>query len=321
MWGNVWGWFLSLLIVLGTVVGLVYLERMDRAASPTALAKDDKNLAVLELPPQASIDRLLPDLTGPQDPRELYRRAIAAYMDDPAPYDTVARGGELPRKFGDLPAIAPLLDAALSPSDVVLAPMSDDVVTLVAARRPLEAISTLGEALVRAGLALEETNRVTAIGYYNVALSLGYKLYRERLVYDELVAGMTLMSEAALRLAKLTTDDQRRDTLLQFENARRQFVIQRITPIRNVIAAADPNIMSLHAGDVIVFARTSKERLWRVEAAFALARHKYSAPRPRDRAAALRTLEALAADEKDPIVRRAATLARDLTVEENRTLR
>jgi hypothetical protein len=321
MWGNPLGWFLSLLIIAGAVTGLVYLERLDRVTAPTSLSNDARNLAPLDLPPEASLKGLMPDLTGPADPAPLYSAAIDAYWADPDVYDKVAHGENPPKQFEQLPAIAPLFEAALSPNEAVLAPMAEEVVTLSTPPRPLEAIGTLGEAIVRAGLALEETNPVAATGYYNVALALGTKLYNERLVYRELAVGTTLMSEAALRLAKLSRGQERAAGFDRFERARWKFVTERVTPLHAVFSSVDPPTVARHAGDVFVFARSSKERVWRVEAIFALARYRFSAPRPRDRAAAARSLEALAADEKDPIVRRAATLARDLTVEENRTLR
>jgi hypothetical protein len=262
---------------------------------------------------------MLPDPSESADSTEQLKAAIAAYRADFYTYDRAASGA-IPDNFDTLLAIAPIVDVAMSPGAALLAPISDRTVTYRAARPELEAVTKLGEALIRAALARQKHDPTGAIGYYNAALALGAKMYRERLTYAEFSAGLALMSQAAQQLAKLPIDPKRAEALRAFEPARKELIEQRVMPVWRIVGSIDPNVVTKHAGDVFVIAQKSSERMWRVEAIFALGRYRYSARRFRDRANAMNVLEELARAEPDPIVRQAAIAARDMTIEDFRML-
>jgi len=317
MWGNLPGWIVAIVLIIGAVAGAAYLDRLDRVTAPTAFALDTNNLAELDL--GVPLQPLMPDLSGPTDITVQLKSAIDAYHADSYTYDRAAAGA-VPDNYDALPAIAPTVDVAMSPGAALLAPMKEQTVTYKANRHELDAIRTLCESLIRAALAREKSDPTGAIGYYNAAFALGMKMYRERLTYAELSAGLTLMSQSAQQLAKLPIDPSRAQALRAFEPARRRLIEERVNPVWRIVGSVDPGVVRQHAGDVFVIARDAPERMWRVEAIFALGRYKYSAQRFRDRANAIGTLEQLAAVETDPIVKQAAIAARDMTIEDFRML-
>jgi hypothetical protein len=322
MWGNALGWCISLVLLAGIAAALVYVDSLNRATAPTALSRDARHVEqTLDLP--VAPETLLPELTGPPDAATHVRRAADAYHADPSTYDSIARGRGVPENFDSLPAITPILEAALSPEMTLLGggAVVAEVVTFRKPRAPLDALRALGACLIQAGLASESRAPSAASRYYNAALALGAKMFKERLVHDELSRGMSLMSEASLRLAALTSDPARRAALDAFDPQLRSFATERITPLWQVLSSIDDRVAARHAGDVIVLARHARERVWRVEAAFTLARYRFRAARRADSLAAARALEELAGSEPDPIVRAAAIAARDMTVEEYRMLR
>ena len=92
------------------------------------------------------------------------------------------------------------------------------------------------------------------MGYYNAAMALGMKMYRERLTYAELSAGLSLMSQAAQQLAKLTKDPERSRGAAPFEPAKRELISQRVNPVWRIIGSVDPDVVQAHAGDTFVIA-------------------------------------------------------------------
>ena len=87
-----------------------------------------------------------------------------------------------------------------------------------------------------------------------------------------------------------------------------------------VLTAVDDKVVSEHAGDVFYLAQHAGDRVWRVEAIFALGRMKYfvgSEGRAADQRGAPRMLQKLTEDS-DPVIRAAAVAGRDLTIDEYR---
>ena len=317
MWGNLTGWIISFVLIVLTIGFAVQLDRRDRVTAPTSFLSQMRQLDDLDL--RIPLQPMMPDASGPVDTTEQLMTAIEAYRADFYTYDRAATGA-IPDNFDALPAIAPIVDVAMSPGAALLAPLKERTVTYKANRPELDATRTLGEALIRAALAREKSDPTSAIGYYNAAFALGMKMYRERLTYAEFSAGLILMSQSAQQLAKLPIDANRAQALRAFEPARRALMDERVTPMWQVIGSIDPRVVNQHTGDVFEIARAAREPMWRVEAIFALGRYKYSAQRFRDRANALSVLEELADKETDPIVKQAAIAARDMTVEEFRML-
>ena len=121
---------------------------------------------------------------------------------------------------------------------------------------------------------LQKQQPERAVRYYQAAFSLGAKLYQERLVKDELVAGLGLMSQAAagmMQLAKENPDAagaQKLDAekLSEFLAATAGYTTQRITPVDRVVTSIDQEVLERHAGDVFQMAKHCDERLWQIEA-------------------------------------------------------
>ncbi len=328
MWGNTLGWILSALIVIAMACGLAYIVQSDEQTPPTALTNDSRNLAALSLaePTMSEFGALAPAVAEtPAEAAADFEAAIAAYQANPTLYDHISNGRST-ENFDELPAIAPLLRAANSSTErgsvPVLTSAVSEVITLRPTRPPLEAIVVLGDALIAAGLNHETDDPVGARRYFAAAFQLGDKLFRERLVFGELLAGTNLMASAAIRFAKMSSGNGRvAAACRQFDAAYTAFFQQRINPTWAAIATIDPGVISQHAGDVFVFARKSNERLWRIEACFALARFRFAAPHPRDRAAARKVLQQIADTDADPFVNRAAAEGLKMTVEDYRMLR
>jgi hypothetical protein len=317
MWGNALGWTISFFIIAATAAGLVYVQRLDHPTPQTALVADPQNLAELELPIDPAT--LLPELKGQADATELFRRAAAAYQSDPVTYDRAAEG-EISDDFITLPAIAPLIDGAMARGETVLADAPEETVTFKPRAR-LTALRVLGDAVIRGGMYREKDDPAAAIKLYNAALALGSKMCAERLVFAEFMGGLDVMGQAVSRLGRLSKDPNRVQQFAAFQDAQRTAIAPRVNPIWQVLGSIDPQEISTHAGDIRVLAKSAKEPMWRVEAAFALGRTKFAAQNGRDRIAAQQLLEELSSSgEQDAIVRLAAQAAKSMTADDYRQL-
>jgi hypothetical protein len=110
----------------------------------------------------------------------------------------------------------------------------------------------------------------------------------------------------------------------RFADALRDHVRNVLGPRFDAIYTMSEQKIGEHNGDVFAFARDSKERVWRVEAILKLGRMKFNVGNPGspgDQRNAARLATRFAELDPDPVIRRAASLARDLTVEQFRTLR
>src|SRR3954464_4962099 len=102
MWGNVLGWFLSLLLVAAAIGGVQLARQLDRPTPPTAFVHEVLGAGVLQ--PPIPTRNLLPDLSGPPDSSAAVQRAIDAYRADRWTYDRAAEG-DVPDNFDSLPAV------------------------------------------------------------------------------------------------------------------------------------------------------------------------------------------------------------------------
>jgi len=109
----------------------------------------------------------------------------------------------------------------------------------------------------------------------------------------------------------------------EFNKSQQQYYNDRILPMLKVLQAIDANVIGQHAGDIIYFARHCRERMYRVEAILAMGRLRYFVGengRIGNQRGAMTELKKLA-DDPDPVVRRAANEAKDLTLEQYRMMR
>jgi hypothetical protein len=198
------------------------------------------------------------------------------------------------------------------------------IVNLDNEKPPLDQLRLLGNCMVRAALLIEKDKPAEAMALYEATFALGDKLYQERLTYAELDAGLNLMAQGSTsiaRLAEANGNASRAKAVKEFDQARKLYVTEQILPMTRILLSVDQPTIDRHFGDVLHFARHAKERMWRVEAIFSLARYRFDAARIGDQNIANQILRDLAANDPDPIIRTAAIAARDLTIEKYRMLK
>jgi hypothetical protein len=128
-------------------------------------------------------------------------------------------------------------------------------------------------------------------------------------------------STSISRLAEANGNATRAKAVKEFDQARKIYVTEQILPMTRILLSVDQPTIERHFGDVLYFARYAKERMWRVEAIFALARYRFDAAQIGDQNIANQALRELAANDPDPIIRTASIAARDLTIEQYRMLK
>jgi hypothetical protein len=320
MWGNTLGWSISAVLVGLTISLVVYLDRTGRISTPrTDFSQKTGAGGEIRLPVPPSV--VLSKLDDSIDSTEIYRRAILKYNEDPFTYGRFVRAGR-ERDIADLPAIKILHEAAASSRADIFAASPATIVTMKSDIPDLQALLTLGQAARRAGQLIAKSKPDEAMALHRAAFALGAKLYTERLSFAELSIGLTLIAESAAAMRSLARDNG--DTtfergVAEFDTARINYVNDQIAPMNNVLRAVDQTVLETHFGDVLYFARNAEERMWRVEAIFALARYRFNAAKSADQTLAENTLRQLS-DDEDPIVRLAARVGRDLTIEQYRMI-
>ena len=161
---------------------------------------------------------------------------------------------------------------------------------------------------------------------FEAEFALGAKLCEERLTVEEFTRGLELLAESSAGLTRLlqkSGDTTRAAEFNAFSEARTRFYNDRILPVLKILQSIDANVIGEHAGDIFFMARKSGERMYRVEAIFALGRLKYFAGQDGkigNQRGAMQELKRLT-QNAGPVIRRAATEARDLPIEQYRMLR
>jgi hypothetical protein len=317
MWGNRLGWRISAGIVI-VVVGLVVLLQMTNTISPpSALGRNPKNLAPIALPiAPASV---LKTMTDDCDAGELYRQAIADYRKNPRPYDHFDPSH--PPAAARLAALSALVKAAHCKNMTLLAADPARVVNYNSDHPDLVALEAVGNTAIKIGL-IKQSDKAYAEArkYEEAAFALGAKLYQERVIYDELSTGLGLMSSAAgamVSLEKHAGNSDRAGEWADFNDQRGAYVKEHLNPIWGAISSIDARVVARTAGDIFVFAQQSKEPLWRTEATLKLGRQRFYSTRGGDQRGAIRVLEHLADNPKEPpAVHAAAQAAQALTLEQ-----
>ena len=323
MWGNRLGWGISAGIAIVTVGSLVFYARGASATSkPTQFGMDATSQNVALSVPAQSVLGVPPQ---PCDAAQPYSEAIALYRREPTVYDDIAGGTSRATDAAKLPAVQRLIEGA-GCERMTLFSADPTLIVRYGDAPELEALRTIGKAAVRVGL-MHQTNKRNpdAIKCYEAAFALGAKLYDERMTYHEMMAGNELLGEAGVGLSRLTFtvgDTTRSEAATKFEAARQATFKSHAQPIAQRLISIDPEIVAQHAGDVFYLAEHASERMWRVEAMFALGRMRYFVGRGGklgDQRGAERELKRYANDP-DPVVRAAANAALALTREQMRTL-
>lgn len=320
MWGNRLGWGISAAIVLATMVLLyLFIQLVGAVTPPTELVTDGLALARIQLPVRSG-DMLAAEGNDDRDAGELYRDAIEHYQADPQVYQ---RFLSQPQPGISLRGVDRVLEAANCRRMNLFADRLEDVVMIRGERPAIVAITAVGRATIIAGLLSKKTDAQAARRHFAAAFTLGAWLFDERIVYEELQAGMQLMSESSRALASLEQaagNAAEQSRWIEFDEKRLDYFRTNIQPVLRVVSSIDANVVDRHAGDIARIAQEAQDRMWRVEATMTLGRQRFFVGRVGDQRAAIRVLNLLTHDS-DPAVALAARKALDMTIEEYRQLR
>jgi hypothetical protein len=317
MFGNRLGWGISAVIVIfaGLLGRLVY--QIAQPSPPTGWI--DSTIQPITSP--GSVDPIIPNMTGNRNAGDFYRKAISDYRQNPAAYDTVANGK--PPTVSAVPGVRALIDATQFERMDLFRSDPRQVINYEHDKEPLFALHQVAHATVQVAL---RNNPTIAGRCYTAVLSLGIKLQRERVVYDELAVGEELMGIACdglKSLAHRANDTAREQQIDQFDMERLTTNAAEVQPVWAVLGSVDMNTISAYAGDWFALSKNRNvDPLWQVEGVLKLGQLKYSAARLADQKAAQRLLTELAGDPNEtPAIRAAAAAGRDLTIEQYRSLR
>ena len=326
MWGNSLGWSISVLIVALAAGWMYLISTGTNATPPTSFSRDPQHFAALTIP-EPSPAAKLPPQTEDRDAGDLYRQAIEHVEADRITYeDFAARGALASPAAAKLDAIDLLVQATPCAKMNLFASHPQQIVNYEHEKKPLEALRLLGKVGIdRLGLLkLRGGDADGATKLFQAGFALGEKLARERLTVEELRIGLELMSKSAAAMASAAEhagDNDRAAALNEFTSRLATFTREQVDPVARVTHAIDPRIVGEQTGDVFELARRSQERMWRVEAILQLGRVRYFAGEggtSGNQRAATALVTKLAAEDPDPIIRAAATAARDLTAEQHR---
>ena len=317
MWGNRIGWGISAgmaIVMIGLMVLLQWSGTTPSDMTPK-FAADAQNLAPLVLTPAPESILSQADAC---DAADKYREAIAEYQSDPKRYDKVN-----PLELDQMPALDLLVEATNCREMTLFRKDPGTVINFEREKAPVEALRALGRAAgTKANMLRAKGDKGGATKYAEAAFALGTKMYKERVVFEELDAGFASLGEGSYVLAALAKeagDADRANQYAALDQARIALMKSRIGDLHAITKTIDGNMSARRAGDVFALAEKSKERLWRVEACLQLARtHRFVGDdgRAADQRYAQIVLRRLADNDPDPVVKTAATKARDITDEQ-----
>lgn len=326
MWGNQRGWIFAAIIALGMGGLLSFAVIPPGMTSPTGKLP----LAMKSADFSTNPDTIVPPPTGDADAGPIYRSAGNEWSSHSDMYEAmqnapVSASKNLPQPIKDI----------LSASDCgkmnLFASNLDDVVNYHNERPTLLGLYTAGELLNSLALLHTKANYTDlklATEYATAEFNLGRHLYQERIVFDEWMDGLNLMSNASMVLAAAEQDSSKAQSEKDFGFAINDFVKNQATRLWQVIAGLGEDDKHMYAGDMFQIAQESPERMWRVEATLKLGKFKFNAPTRGDQIGAKRVLRTMSAAQTlspDPLtqssVHAAALSAADLTIDDYRLIK
>ncbi len=324
MWGNRFGWGISAVIVLGAMVLAYGLYSLGQ---PT-LATGELVAAVKPLTLADAARSVLPPPQPLGDAGDHYRRAIQDYHDHRSAYDELTKSKDYDlAAVEQLKGLDELLAAVGCPTMDLFKSHPEEIVNYdqtVPALTDLEALAAAANYVVT--LAAYDKDYKTADKYATAVLAMGVHLYRERLTYDELEAGISLMGSgsAALREVAVRSDDKPAAAAqAAFDQARRAEDDTAIVSVWRILSGQGEASIGRYAGDYFKLADDpAADAVWRVEAVRRIGRLQRNAESHADNVAAARYLRKLADDRSaTPVLHQAAVSARDLTSYQNQSAR
>jgi hypothetical protein len=357
MWGNKIGWWIAefLVALVAVVVGAMAYEL--QISPPTALTKDAPCMKEIHWPidPSEMVQMDQPGDAGPlywqaigawdedmygaretanKDPKTgAYRplpplpRTFQLCIDATHMKDATIFGRQPADLDPDIKKIQKSRIKDLSSLNVRTVP--ELVINYASRRTALLELYGLGTRLKLWGITEIDDSMIdkahaqqhldNARTYLEATFALGAKMAKERLAYEELSYGSTLMSESALEMKRVEGDDTpAADQWQKFDNGRMNLMINQIMKAHDIIASQSDAAMVDDVGDVFNLALHSQERVLRIEATLKLGWYRFNTGTHRqisgaDYLAHERILNLLTKDP-DPYVRNAAWQAKWLTV-------
>ena len=313
MWGNLRGWIIAAIMLLGTI-GILYALTVARGES-SARGLVPLAFKPIALPTDPGV--ILAAGTRDCDAGELYRRAIDEYLKTPNLYENAALDAS-PRHAVDL-----IVEAADCSHMHLFGLNPRQLINYDNRHEWIESLSALAHTTDDVGLRLRDNKPREARKYYEASLRLGQNLYNERITWPELTNALSILSESSRALAKLADlehDTVRKESLTRFsgevDDYHNTLQEQVASPLGNPVES----FASTYAGDIFAVAKSSQaDRLWRVEAILHIGRYRWNVAdgHQGDQTWAPRELRKLQADP-DPIIHLAVQQAQDLTVEQQR---
>jgi hypothetical protein len=283
-----------------------------RPTDPTSLSLDPANLAPLSPP---TVSPPVVEIDVPGDAADDYRAAIVAYDARPEACESFAADptGDVPRAFQSV------LSALGKNAVDFFIRNPAELIDYQTDHPGLQSLEDIGHLMDHTALLFHQRNQNDkAIAYFQAVYTLGRNLYVERLTFDEYTTALGLMDEAVAGLAECV-DPARQADLQKLETAMRDYDSAHVQPVEQALLSADSEVTAAHAGDILRFAEQSDERMFKIEAILACGRMRYDAVRKADQLAAPKVIARQLSDP-DQGVQTAAAAARDLTVEQYRTI-
>ena len=271
MWGNLTGWIISAMMLLITAAVLYQAAQPPQESQPANLIPDAFKPIALPVNP----DTVAPPATQDCDATELYQQAIETYLKDPHSYENAGS-----KSTSELPALRIILQAADCGRMHLFDLRPQQVINYNDHKPWVEALLALGEASNNFGLRLRDDKPREAEKYYLAAFALGERLFREAVTWQEMSAGLSLMSMSArslMDLSKRANDTARFDVLQHFQEQTDTYRIHLQQEVASPLGNPVESYAWKFAGDVFAVAKDPEApRIWRVEAILHLGRYRWN---------------------------------------------
>jgi hypothetical protein len=273
MWGNLPGWIVSALMLAGAGIMLYAMSLPPQESAPAGLVP----LAFKPVVLPVSADTVAPAGLKDCDAGDLYHQAIDEFLRNRKLYEN---GHAAQVDASQLPAL-PLMLQAADCAHMHLFELNPKQAINYDNKKPwIEALMALGQATDDAGLRYKEDNPKEAEKYYRAAFNLGRKMFEERLTWDELNRGlsiMTMSSEAMTKLADNAKYGKRVDELQHFSVQVQQYHTDLQEKVASPIGNPVESYGSKYAGDIFSVAKNpAVDHVWRVEAILHLGHYRWN---------------------------------------------
>ena len=272
MWGNLQGWLISAVLLIASSAMFYHLATPPVESQATSLIPLALN--PIALPMDAKV--VLPPAMNSRDAGSSYRQAILRYQENPKPYLDPIHA-----KIEDLSALPLLLDGRDCGRMALFESKPQELVSYALEHPSLDALSNISNAANTVGLGLMLDEKYEAAKpYFEASFAAGRHLFSERVTWQEMSLGMSMISDGAQNLAKLadrTREGARADVLRKFQDGIDKYRTELQTSVASPLSNPVESYGSKYAGDIFAIAKdTHVERVWRVLAIMHLGRYRWN---------------------------------------------